>query len=119
LVLVGAASIASVNMVVEEGLRGLGRPVLVLWAELCGLAVTMVALLFLLRPFGIMGAALASVLGYSAVLITLVVASRTLTHLAPMALLCPGRAEIEQIWRASRGVFEKFFMRHDVEPAAE
>ena len=76
LILVVAASIASVNMVLEEGLRGLGRPALVLWAELTGLAVTVVALLVLLRPFGIVGAALASVLGYTAVLATLVIASR-------------------------------------------
>jgi O-antigen/teichoic acid export membrane protein len=119
LILVAASAVASVNMVLEEGLRGLGRPVLVLWAELCGLAVTVTALLFLLRPFGIVGAALASVLGYTAVLITLVAASRTLTQLAPAALLLPGRAEIEQIWRASRGVFERLFVRHDVEPATD
>jgi O-antigen/teichoic acid export membrane protein len=44
LVLVGAAAIDAVNMVLEEGLRGLGRPGLVLRAELCGLAVTAIAL---------------------------------------------------------------------------
>src|SRR4029453_2150547 len=99
LVMVGASAIASVNLVLEDGLRGLGRPVAVLWAEFCGLVVTAVALLLLLRPFGIIGAALASVCGYSAVLVTLVVASRTLTHCTPIALLRPGRAEIEQVWR--------------------
>src|SRR5262245_15420024 len=94
LILVGAAAIASINMVLEEGLRGLGKPVLVLWAELCGLAVTLIALLLLLRPFGIIGAALASVLGYSAVFVTLVVAGVTLTRYAPTALVRPGWAEV-------------------------
>lgn len=119
LIMVGASAIASVNMVLEEGLRGLGRPVIVLWAELCGLAVTVVALLILLRPLGIVGAALASVCGYSAVLVTLVVASRTLTHYAPMALLRPGWAEIEQVRRASRRLLERLLVKHDVEPATE
>jgi len=119
LVLVGAAAIGAVNTVLEEGLRGLGRPVLVLRAELCGLAVTVVALLFLLQPYGILGAALASVLGYTAVLVTLVGASRALTQLAPMALLRPRRAEIEHVWRVARRLFAKLALRHDVAPAAE
>jgi O-antigen/teichoic acid export membrane protein len=119
LIMVGASAIAAVNMVLEEGLRGLGRPVAVLWAELCGLAVTVVALLILLRPLGIVGAALASVCGYSAVLVTLVLVSRTLTHYPPLSLLRPGWAEIEQLWRASRRLLEKVFPKHDVEPATE
>jgi O-antigen/teichoic acid export membrane protein len=119
LIMVGASAIASVNMVLEEGLRGLGRPVLVLWAELSGLVVTVIALVLLLRPFGIVGAALASVFGYTAVLVTLVGASRALTHYAPMALLRPGRAEIEQIWQASHRLLEKLFVKHDVEPATK
>jgi O-antigen/teichoic acid export membrane protein len=118
-VLVVAAAIASVNMVIEEGLRGLGRPVMVLWAELAGLAVTAVALLFLLRPFGIMGAALASVVGYTAVLITLVVASRALTQLAPLDMLRPGRAELEQVWRASRRLIDRLLVKHNAEPAID
>ena len=118
-VLVVAAAIASVNMVIEEGLRGLGRPVMVLWAELAGLAVTAVALLFLLRPFGIMGAALASVVGYTAVLITLVVASRALTQLAPLDMLRPGRAELEQVWRASRRLIDRLLVKHHAEPAID
>jgi O-antigen/teichoic acid export membrane protein len=119
LVLVGAAAIAAVNMVLEEGLRGLGRPVAVLWAELAGLAVTVIALLYLLRPFGIMGAALASVMGYTVVLVTLVGASRVLTRYGTMALLRPGRAEIGQVLLASRRVLAKLFLRQDVAPATE
>jgi O-antigen/teichoic acid export membrane protein len=119
LVLVAAAAIDAVNMVLEEGLRGLGRPGLVLWAELCGLIVTAIALLLLLGPLGIMGAALSSVLGYSAVFVTLVGASWALTKRGPMALLCPGQAEIDRIRALVQRIIEQLLPRHEVEPAVD
>ena len=119
LVLVGAAAIDSTNMVLEEGLRGLGRPSVVLWGELSGLAVTAVALVFLLGPFGIMGAALSSLLGYATVLATLVGACRALTGRSPIALLCPGRAEIDRIRRSGRRMVEQLLPKQDAEPATE
>jgi O-antigen/teichoic acid export membrane protein len=64
-VLVFAAAILGVNIVFEESLRGLGATSVVFWAEAIGLVVTAVTLLALLRPLGIMGAGVASVLGYS------------------------------------------------------
>jgi len=118
IVLVGAAAIDAVNGVLEEGLRGLGRPALVLWAELCGLAVTGVSLLLLLGPMGIMGAALASVLGYGAVLVSLIVASRALTRCSPSVLLRPGWAEIDRIRLSGRRLREQLFPK-PVEPATE
>jgi O-antigen/teichoic acid export membrane protein len=72
LVLVVASAVAAFNGVAEDGLRGLGRPSAVLWAELAGVAVTAVALLTLLPRWGILGAALASLLGYSGVSAVLV-----------------------------------------------
>jgi len=119
LVLVVAAAVDAVNMVLEEGLRGLGRPVRVLWAELAGLVVTALSLLLLLGPLGIMGAALASVFGYTAVLITLVIASRELTHCAVAALLCPGRAEVDRIWLSIRHLLTQLSPRPDAQPATE
>jgi O-antigen/teichoic acid export membrane protein len=97
LVLVGAAAIAAINSVLEEGLRGLGRPAVALWAELGGLLVTALALLLLLVPFGIMGAAIASVLGYSAVMGTLVVFVRRLTGCSLTTLFWPNHRDIQQI----------------------
>ena len=119
LVLVGAAAIAAVNLVLEEGLRGLGRPAVVLWAELGGLVVTAIALLVLLGPLGIMGAALASVLGYSAVLVTLVGASRVLTQCPATALLCPGWQEIDRIWQGGRRLIETRSLKQAGEPVIE
>lgn len=69
LVLVIASGIASLNSVGAECLRGLGRPRAVLRAECVGLAVTAIALPALIPLAGIVGAACASVLAYSATLI--------------------------------------------------
>ncbi|HVO27021.1 MAG TPA: oligosaccharide flippase family protein [Candidatus Margulisiibacteriota bacterium] len=104
LVLVVAAAIAAVNLVLEEGLRGLGQPALTLWAETGGLVVTGISLLFLLKPLGIMGAAIASVLGYGAVTVTLVVASLRMTGFSAAALLRPGPREIRQICKRLHGL---------------
>jgi O-antigen/teichoic acid export membrane protein len=65
-VLVVATAFLSMNFVLEEGFRGLGRPSEVLRAELAGLAVTAVVLVALLGPLGILGAAVASLVGYAA-----------------------------------------------------
>ena len=69
MVLVVAGAIAGINAVGGECLRGLGRPRAVLVAECVGLAVTFVAVLALIPIAGIVGAALASVASYSAVLV--------------------------------------------------
>jgi O-antigen/teichoic acid export membrane protein len=66
MVLVVAAMISGMNTLAEEGLRGLGEPASAFKAELAGLTVTAISLALLLKPLGIMGAALASVTGYTA-----------------------------------------------------
>jgi antigen flippase len=64
-VLVLAAMICGLNIILEEALRGLGETTGIFWAETAGLTVTAFSLALLLRPFGIMGAGAASVLGYA------------------------------------------------------
>lgn len=81
LVLVGSSVFTGWNYVLEEGLRGLGRPSSVLWSEAAGLVATVVALTFLLAPFDLMGAALASVAGYATVTANLLVHARRCTGL--------------------------------------
>jgi O-antigen/teichoic acid export membrane protein len=93
LVLGLAAAIAGINMILEEGLRGLGEPKSVLLGEVVGILFTAAALLLLLRRFNIMGAALASVIGYSAILITLIMRVRRLTGL-PVIRLLPHLADL-------------------------
>jgi O-antigen/teichoic acid export membrane protein len=94
LILVLAAAILGINRVLEEGLRGFGHPGAVLQAELGGLVVTLIALLLLLQPLGIIGAALASVIGYGSVMTLLIVQIRRLTQHSMISFLCPTHHEL-------------------------
>jgi len=76
IVLSVANAFVMINTVLEEGLRGLGDTATILKCEVVGLAATAVGLASLLNPLGIMGAALASVAGYSAVTFALGVSLR-------------------------------------------
>jgi len=71
LVLVIAAGVVGFNQIASEGIRGLGKPRLVLWSEVSGLVVAIVALAALLPSFGIIGAAVASLVGYTTVTVLL------------------------------------------------
>ncbi len=64
LVLGVASLFLSANQMLAEGVKGLGRPMLVSISELCGLAATALLLTLLIPPFGIIGAALASLGAY-------------------------------------------------------
>jgi O-antigen/teichoic acid export membrane protein len=99
LVLVVAGAIAAFNSVSEEGLKGLGYPAAVMWAEFGGLVVTVASLWLMLRKLEIMGAALASLFGYSTVTLCLIVAERWLTGCSLASLLCPRVDEIKTGWR--------------------
>lgn len=97
LVLVVAGGVLSVGTVVQEGFRGLGRPSEVLWSELAGLGVTAVSLLALLGPLNIMGAAIASLLGYSATLTILIVRLRLFAGVPIAADLRPRRQDVRDV----------------------
>lgn len=94
LVLVPAASLLGLNSVLEEGLRGLGHPYPVLHAELAGLAVTGLALVFALKPMGIMGAAISSLAGYSTVTLALFGSARRYAGTSAATLLRPRLGEL-------------------------
>jgi O-antigen/teichoic acid export membrane protein len=69
LIMVIARAVASVNAVGGECLRGLGRPRAVFLAECTGLVFTGVAVAVLIPTWGIVGAALASLASYAAILV--------------------------------------------------
>lgn len=98
LVLVVAGAIAGLKLILIQGIRGLGHPAAVMWSEFGGLMVTGVSLLLLLRPLGIMGAALASLLGYSTAAVLLIVQIRQLTGYSLASLLCPTVREVTSGW---------------------
>jgi O-antigen/teichoic acid export membrane protein len=93
-VLVFAAAVLGMNIVFEEGLRGLGYTALVLWAELTGLVVTIASIAALLRPLGIMGAGIASVLGYSTTCIVLLLGICRKTHSTLADVLLLNRSDL-------------------------
>jgi len=95
LMLMPAAGVLGINLVLQEGLRGMGHPYAPLQAELAGLAVTAVALALMLRPMGIMGAAIASLLGYSTVNAVLVINARRYTGTSLRDLLLPRLGEFK------------------------
>lgn len=64
-ILVVAGIVSGVNQVLEDALRGLGRPTAVLKAELAGALVAALSLSIMLPRAGAVGAALASLVGYS------------------------------------------------------
>jgi O-antigen/teichoic acid export membrane protein len=73
IVLVVAAAFSGVNYVLQEGLRGLADTPAVFFSEAAGLVSTALSLLILLPKLGIMGAAIASLLGYSTTTLFLLV----------------------------------------------
>ena len=73
-ILVVAGAVSGLMVVLEEIHRGLGRPTVVLGAEIAGLAITVVLLVLLVPRHGIAGAAWASVSAYSLICAVLALA---------------------------------------------
>jgi O-antigen/teichoic acid export membrane protein len=97
-VLVFAGAILGINSMLEDGLRGLGAPKATMWSEFGGLIVTVLLLALLLKPLGIMGAAIASLVGYATVAIQLVSWTRQLTGCTFSALLFPRGSELLEVY---------------------
>jgi O-antigen/teichoic acid export membrane protein len=83
--------------IAEEGLRGLGRPSAVLLAEGVGAAVTLGALPVALAADGITGAAVASLVGYSAVALTAAVIISHATDQTVRSLVVPTVGETKEL----------------------
>ena len=98
LILVVASAALYLGQLLEEGLRGLGKPFPILWAELGGLAITAISLIALLRPIGILGAAISSLLGYFVVWTILVLNVSSITGLSLTEILVPRYSEFRSSW---------------------
>ena len=97
LVLVPAGAILAWAGIAEEGLRGLGRPTIVLAAESAAAVVTLASLPVLLHFFGIMGAAVASLLGYTTIAVFTASAISRSTHLPLHQLMVPSPAAMKSM----------------------
>jgi antigen flippase len=84
-----AGSVAGFNSVLSEGTRGLGRPVPVLRAEIFGLVVTAIGLGLFLRPFGILGAAVVSLLAYASTTLWLLIEARAASGVSILEFTLP------------------------------
>jgi O-antigen/teichoic acid export membrane protein len=109
MVLVPAAGVLGITLVLQEGLRGLGQPYAVLKTELAGLAATALGLATMLRPMGIVGAALASLFGYSVTMGAAMLSVRRNAGIGPADLLLPKIGDIQTVashilchWRMPR-----------------
>jgi len=96
IVLALAAGISATTVVFEEGARGLGATSSVFWAESGGLGVTLLSLLLLLPRLGILGAAIASLLGYSGTQCFLVLLIKRKLNTTIGELLVPRPGEIRE-----------------------
>jgi O-antigen/teichoic acid export membrane protein len=96
LILVPAAGVLGVNFTLQESIRGFGRPYIVLYAELMGLTVSATVLATMLRPLGIIGAAVASLLGYSTVTMALLFSAQRIAPISIAALIMPRPNEIKR-----------------------
>jgi Na+-driven multidrug efflux pump len=57
--------------------------------------------LILIPQFGIVGAAMASLISYSALAVMMVVVACRLSNLSPLTIVVPGKAEVRLLWSAA------------------
>jgi O-antigen/teichoic acid export membrane protein len=98
LILVPAGVVAELNGILREGARGLGATKAVLMSEIVGVVAGVATLAMLLGPLGIVGAALASLVGYSAASLMLVTAIGRATGSSVAALLLPRARDVGTVW---------------------
>ncbi len=104
LVLVPAAMVSELNGILREGARGLGETQAVLRSELFGLGAGVLALGLLLGPFGIVGAAFASLIGYGAATILLLRSVGRATHRSMFTLVIPQFQDLSLVWAQARAI---------------
>ena len=89
MILVIASGVNAFNGMLEELLRGSGRPDATLFAETIAVAVGLPALLLLLPLAGLTGASVASLVGYVAAAIVLIVYSRRIAGVDVLSVIDP------------------------------
>ncbi len=95
---VASGTIAALNLSLEEATKGLGKPRVVLRAEMTGLVVTAVLIFPMIHFFGIVGAAIASILAYSTTLVILLWAAQTSLGSNWRDLIVATRDDVEALW---------------------
>jgi len=99
MVLVIAGFFLFMNIILKEGLRGLGFPGATAWAEGTGLVFTILFLLLLLPKYKILGAAIASLAAYSITFIVLVAYTVLNTKLRIREIMIPKKEDLRTLFR--------------------
>jgi O-antigen/teichoic acid export membrane protein len=106
LILIFAGVISNVNTTLGEGMRGFGKPTIVLVSECIGLVITILMLFLLLKPLGIVGASVSSVLGYSATMLALLFQISRIVKLPFLSIILPNRTDVTLVLRQVREIKE-------------
>ncbi len=97
MVLVCASFVSNLNNILGESFRGLGMPKWPMLAETVGLVSTIGSLLLLLPRYGLLGAAIASLISYSIVFAIFVVLLRCKVALSFVSTFIPGEQEMRML----------------------
>lgn len=114
-VLVPASSISGMNIILEEGLRGLGNTWVIFSAEIAGLMATVISLIYLLPRMGIMGAGIGSVFGYSVTFLVLIFYAAKALEVGIWALLQPTGHDLKYIRTRFSAVIDRYKRGHGKE----
>ncbi|MGD0861182.1 MAG: polysaccharide biosynthesis C-terminal domain-containing protein [Candidatus Limnocylindrales bacterium] len=101
-VLLPAVVSLSLSKVMTSFISGRGRPGAVSVGATVTLVVNVAANVVLIPMYGIVGAALASLLSYSAMAAMMVVVACRLSHNSPLAVIVPGPAEVRLLIATAR-----------------
>ena len=117
LILIPAAVVAELNAILREGARGLGATKAVLLSEIGGVIAGVATLAVLLGPLGIVGAATASLVGYSVASLMLVTSIGQATGSSIGSLLLPRVRDVGMVWRQLVAVGRSHHSRRGSGPA--
>ncbi len=97
LILVGAGFLSSLNNVIQESFRGMGMPKWPMVAEVVGLVSTVCLLPALLPRFGLIGAAIASLVSYTLVLLVFLSVLAWKVKVSPVSAMIPRRRDVRAL----------------------
>jgi O-antigen/teichoic acid export membrane protein len=117
LVLLPAVVSLSLGKVLTTYLAGRGRPGVISIGAGVTLALNLAANVFLIPVYGIVGAAAASLISYTAMTAMMLVVACRLSGHSPFYLIVPGTTEVRVIWTA--GLRGLAMIRRRVRPATQ
>lgn len=97
-ILIIGGVITGVNQVLGEGLKGMGRPSLVLWSELMGLLITAPIMFILLPKFGIIGASVSSMISAIITLIVMLFVAKRNSNISIFKYIVPTISDVKECY---------------------